>query len=194
MNYRIPLAGLLAAIVMFVWTAIAHMMTPLGSAGISQIPDEAIPAAALTQTIGAKPGLYMFPWVDPKRRDADKLYAEKAKTMPSGFLVYHPAGQGAMMTGATLGAEFLKQLVCCLIAAFLLAQAGGLVGYVARVGFVFGVGVVAALNTNVSQAVWYGFPTTYIAAQMAIDLIAYLVAGVVLARMIRPSATPPADA
>lgn len=185
---RIFLAGFLAAVAMFVWTAVAHMGLPLGAAGFSQIPNEAVPAAALNTAIGDKAGLYLFPWTDPKNHDAMADYAAKAKVMPSGFLVYHPPGKGTEMTGATLGGEFAKQLVCCMIAAVLLARAGGFRSFALRVGFVTAIGAIAALTDNVSNSLWYGFPTAYMTAQIIIDWVAYIVAGLVLAAIIKPPA------
>ena len=35
---KIPLAGIIGGIVMFVWTSIAHMAVPPGEAGINEIP------------------------------------------------------------------------------------------------------------------------------------------------------------
>ncbi len=37
---KILLAGILGAVAMFIWTAIAHMALPLGEAGIGEIPNE----------------------------------------------------------------------------------------------------------------------------------------------------------
>jgi hypothetical protein len=61
MTKRIILAGVLGAVAMFIWTAIAHMVTPLGEAGIGEIPNEEAVLAAMRSSIGAKTGLYMFP-------------------------------------------------------------------------------------------------------------------------------------
>jgi hypothetical protein len=36
---KILLAGILGAIAMFFWTAIAHMALPLGEAGVTEIPN-----------------------------------------------------------------------------------------------------------------------------------------------------------
>ena len=190
---RIGLAGLLAAIAMFVWTAIAHMVLPLNSMGISQAPNEASMVAAMQSSIGAKPGLYMFPWVDPKSPDAMKDYEAKAKTTASGMVFYHPPGQAQTMTGMTLLLEFLKQLVCCLIAAFLLAEAANaIVHYAVRVAFVGCIGVVAALTDNLSNLIWYGYPSAYVIAQIVTDWVSYVVAGLVIAAMIKPATEPKA--
>lgn len=62
---RIFIAGILGAIAMFVWTSVAHMVTPLGSTGFSQMPNEAAMQSALDTNLAQHSGLYFFPWVDP---------------------------------------------------------------------------------------------------------------------------------
>ena len=88
---RILIAAILGAVAMFVWTAIAHMATPLGRTGISQIPDEAPVLSAMQQSIGDKGGLYFFPWVDMNDPKAMEKAADAEKTSPHGLLLYHAA-------------------------------------------------------------------------------------------------------
>ena len=47
MTKRIILGGALGAVAMFIWTAIAHMATPLADAGIDEIPNEEAVLAAM---------------------------------------------------------------------------------------------------------------------------------------------------
>jgi len=47
MTMRVVIAGILGGIAMFIWSTIAHVVTPLGQAGISQIPNEAPVIAAM---------------------------------------------------------------------------------------------------------------------------------------------------
>ena len=61
MSKRIWLAGLLGAIGMFVWASMAHIVLPLGTAGISEVPNEASVLAAMQASIGTTSGLYFFP-------------------------------------------------------------------------------------------------------------------------------------
>ena len=61
MTKRIILAGVLGGIVMFIWTSIAHMVLPLGEAGIREIPNEQAVLAAMQANIGETSGLYVFP-------------------------------------------------------------------------------------------------------------------------------------
>jgi bacteriorhodopsin len=79
-----------------------------------------------------------------------------------------------------LGREFGKELLLALLAVFLLAQTR-IVSFVGRVGFVTVVGLIAASSTNVSYWIWYAFPKRYTAAYMLIDIIAFLLVGVVAA-------------
>ena len=58
---KILLAGILGGIAMFIWTAIAHLVLPLGEAGISEIPNESAVLSAMQSNIGGQTGLYIFP-------------------------------------------------------------------------------------------------------------------------------------
>ncbi len=184
---RILLAGLAGAVAMFVWTSIAHMVTPLGSTGFSQIPNEAPVLSAMQSSIGDHAGLYFFPWVDPKDPKAMEKSAELMKTNPSGMILYKGPGASADMT-PMLVKEFAKEFVQALIAAFLLSLTM-LVTYVSRVGFVVLIGVSAAIATNVSYWVWYGFPFDYTCAQLIIEMVSALAAGLAIAAVLRPRPT-----
>jgi hypothetical protein len=175
---RILIAGLLGAIAMFVWTSIAHVATPLGQAGFSQIPNEAAVLSAM-QTNIAKPGLYFFPWVDMKAPGAMQRQAEVMKTNPWGFVIYHPPGASTDMAPLMVE-EFAKELAMSLIAALLLSMAA-VATFMGRVGFVTLIGVIGALTTNGSYWVWYGFPTSYTLAYMFVDLMSMVVAGAAIA-------------
>ncbi len=58
---KVFLAGIFGGIAMFIWTSIAHLMLPLGEAGISEIPNESAVLSALQSNIGDQTGLYIFP-------------------------------------------------------------------------------------------------------------------------------------
>jgi len=181
---RILLAGLLGGIAMFVWTSIAHMATPLAAIGFSQMRHEQVVLGAMKQGVGEKPGLYFFPWVDPNDPKMEEKSAALMKTNPSGMMIYQPAGASFGM-GPLLIKEFAKELAQSLLAAFLLSLTL-LTGYVARVGFVAAVGVFAALSTDVSYWIWYGFPTDYTLAVITIELVGAVAAGLAIAAILKP--------
>src|ERR1700712_3162340 len=96
---RLFLAALLGGIAIFVWLAVVHMFTPLGDAGISYLPKEAAVSDALSSSIGAAPGMYIFP-TGGLTRESGREEKEKGmqrimdemKTKPSGMVIYKPAG------------------------------------------------------------------------------------------------------
>jgi len=176
---RILVAGLLGAVAMFIWTAIAHMATPLAYTGISKMQNEPAVLSVMQSGVGAKSGFYFYPWIDPKDPQAEQKETALMKTNPSGFLIYHPAGASYDMTPLMLE-EFGKELAQSLIEAFLLSLTA-LAGYFSRVGFVTMLGVFGSLGTDMSYLIWYGFPCNYTLAQITIEVVGALAAGLVIA-------------
>jgi hypothetical protein len=177
---RILLAGLAGAVAMFVWTAIAHMATPLGAVGFSQMPNEQAVLHTMNDSIGAKPGLYFFPWVAP----SDPKMMEKAEALEKanghGLLLYHGPGQNidADMTPMLIK-EFVKQFIQALIAAWIVSMIAA--SFLMRVGIVTAIGVSASIATNVSYWNWYGFPLDFTLAAIAIEVVSAIAAGVAIA-------------
>lgn len=180
---RILLAALAGAVAMFLWTAVAHMVTPLGRVGFSQMPNEAAVIQPMGANIGAKGGLYIFPWVDPNDPKMMEKYAELTKTSPSGMLLYRPAPDmmGADMTPMLIK-EFIKQFVQALIAAWIVSMIAA--SFITRTGIVTAIGISAAIATNVSYWNWYGFPFDYTVAQLIIEIVSALVAGLAISAVL----------
>lgn len=193
MTKRIILAGVLGAIAMFIWTAIAHMATPLGEAGIGEIPNEEAVLTAMQSSIGAKTGLYMFPGMGlgpdathAQKSEAMKGYEAKLEKNPSGLLLYHPAGSRPMMMPKHLTIEFITELIEALLVVALLAQTS-IVTFGGRVGFVTVAGIFAAITTNVSYWNWWGFPATYTAPYMFIQIVGFFLVGLIAAFVFKKS-------
>ena len=193
MAKRIILAGVLGAVAMFIWTAIAHMATPLADAGIDEIPNEETVLAAMQTGLGAKGGLYMFPGMGlgpdathAQQSAAMKDYEAKLAKNPSGLLLYHPAGSRAMEMPKHLIIEFITQLVQALLMVALLAQTR-ITTFAGRVGFVTVAGILAAITTNVSYWNWWGFPAAYTVPYMFIRIVGFFVLGLVTAFIFRKS-------
>jgi hypothetical protein len=187
---RVLLAGILGAIVMFIWASIAHMALPLGEAGITEIPNESAVLNSMQSNIGDKTGLYIFPGLGvakdatrEEKNQAMKQMQQRIAANPSGILMYHPPGR-QFAFGKSLGIEFGTELleailVICLVAQTRIATVGG------RVGFVLVAGILAAITTNVSYWNWYGFPGVYTASYMLIEIIGFFLVGIVAALMLR---------
>jgi hypothetical protein len=193
---KILVAGLLGGIAMFVWTSIAHLALPLGEAGISEIPNESAVLSVLQSNVGDQTGLYIFPGMGigknasrQEKNEAMKQMAAKAASGPSGLLMYHPTRPFTF--GKWMGIEFGTELMEAVLAVFLLAQTR-IATFAGRVRFVFVVGILAAITTNVSFWNWYGFPSIYVGSYMVIQIVGFLCAGIVAAFMLRKTSLPSA--
>jgi hypothetical protein len=122
---------------------------------------------------------------------AMQQYEQKLANGPSGLLIYHPSGGQALAPGQ-LVTEFLTEVVEALLVVFLLSQTR-LESFGSRVGFVATAGVLASLPTNISYWNWYGFPTNYTVVYMGIQIVGFVVVGLVAAAMLKqrvPVAAP----
>src|SRR5436309_11975313 len=187
---KILLAGIFGGIAMFIWTSIAHLVLPLGEAGISEMPNESAVLSAMQSNIGDQTGLYIFPGrgveknaTRQEKNEAMKHMAEKMATNPSGILMYHTPGR-PFTFGKWLGIEFGTELLEAILVVFLLAQTR-IASFGGRVGFVLAAGILAAIATNVSYWNWYGFPCVYTTGYMFIQIVGFLCVGVVAALVLR---------
>ena len=188
---RIFLAGVLGAIAMFAWTSIAHMALPLGEAGVQNTMNDDALLTALKSTVNDKDGLYIYPTMGlgpdathAQRNEAMKSYEATLEKNPSGFFIYHPAASRPMNMGKYLTIEFATELLEALLAVFLLAQTR-IGSFGGRLGFVTVAGILAAIATNVSYWNWWGFPGSYTAAYMLIQVVGFFLVGLVAAIMFR---------
>ena len=190
MVMRILLAGILGGIVMFIWTSIAHMVLPLGEAGINEIPNESAVLGVMQSSIGDKAGLYIFPGLGvgksatrEEKSEAMKQMQQRIAANPSGILMYHPPGR-PFAFGKALAIEFSTEVLQAILVVWLLAQTriGSLGG---RVGFVLIAGILAVITTNVSYWNWYGFPGVYTASYMLIEIVGFVLVGIVAGLVLR---------
>jgi hypothetical protein len=143
----------------------------------------------LPSNMGEQDGLYIFPGpgigknaTRQEKSEAMKHMDEKIASKPSGILMYHAPGRSFTL-GKWLAVEFGKELLEAILVVFLLAQTR-IVSFAGRVGFVLAAGIMAAISTNVSYWNWYGFPGVYTASYMFIQIVGFLLVGIVAALML----------
>jgi hypothetical protein len=187
---RILLAGIFGGIAMFVWTSIAHMALPLGEAGIGEIPNESTVLNAMQSSMGDKTGLYIFPGLGvaknatrEEKNEAMKQMQQRIAANPSGILMYHPPGR-QFAFGKALAIEFSTELLQAILVIWLLAQTR-VASFAGQVGFVLIAGTLAAITTNISYWNWYGFPGVYTASYILIEIVGFVLVGVIAALVLR---------
>jgi len=171
--------------VVFVWSAIAHMALPIGTMGIRPIPDEEKVIGAMKDGIH-DPGFYFFPGRDMTKaatKAEQESYSARVKQGPTGVLVIHPEG-GEELSPRQLATELASNVVAAMLAAFVLTQVRS--GYAMRVLLVTLMGIFGFVSISVSYWNWYGFPTDFSTGEAITETVGWLLAGLVLAAIVRP--------
>ena len=192
MTKKIILGGLLAGLLLFVWSSLAHTVLPIGHMGISTTPNEDAVLAALKSNLTAS-GLYFMP--AHETMEAAKTGGDQQKAMQEwqskygggawAFVVYHSSG-ASVMESSQLVAEFAADVVAGLIMAFALLMAAGRVrSFGGRVAFVTLLGLLPWLIVDFSNWNWYGFPLAYEIGQLLDQGVGALLAGIGLAWLFR---------
>ena len=193
MTRRMILGGLLAGLLMFIWSSLAHTVLPIGEMGISTTANEDAILTALKTNLTA-PGFYFIP--GHQMMQAEKVSgADRQKAMedwqnkygggPWAVMMYHPSGASAMAT-RQLVCELVSDLIAGIILAFaLLMSAPRISTFLGRVGFVTLLGLLPFLIVEVSYLNWYGFPLKYGIGQLLDQGIGAVLAGLCLAALFR---------
>ena len=157
------------------WEFVAHMATPLGTAGFKTLPNEASAIAAVNAAVKDS-GMFIFPMPA-----ADGTPAPAGT--PAGLLVFHPQGR-AEMTPGQLGTQLAADIASMLVAAFVVAQLGP-VTFGARFLVALVLALLPALRAHIPHWNWYGFPASYTMAQVVMDVAGFAVGGAVIAQMVQ---------
>ena len=188
------LAGVLGGLAFWVWSAVAHMLLPLGEAGVKELPNEQALVESMKANLPHR-GLYMFPGsglpstaTRAERSAAMNAAFQKIATGPSGLLIYHPTRSFSFPRMLVI--ELSTNIVQVLLAVFLLGQTR-LWSFGARWWFVTTAGILAAISTNVSYWNWYGFPRMYTLSYAFTILMGFVFAGLIAAAMVKPAGTVP---
>lgn len=180
---RILLAALLGGLVVFVWSFISHMVFNIEGSAVRTLPNEEATLEALRGSI-PEAGFYIFPLMgDPSTatKEEEARWMEKYRTGPAGVLVYRPLG-GEFSFSRLLVVELLSNILAALIAALLLARMVG--SYLQRVLILAALGIFAWLSISISYWNWYGFPGSFTFSEGLDQLLGWLVAGLVIAKIV----------
>jgi hypothetical protein len=178
---KIILAGFLGGIVVFIWSAISHMVLPIGGMGLKTIPNTEDAVLSAMKSNIQQPGLYLMPGYDMSRTPTEAEWAAlqaKYEAGPTAFLVYHPTGQKMMMPGQLIR-EALFNILCGIIAAFIISTTAA--SFISRVVMVMLMGLFAWLSISASYWNWYRFPGTFIIGEGLDQVIGWLLGGLLIA-------------
>ena len=181
---KLLVASILGGIALFIWGGLSHMVLGLGEIGIKELPNEEPVLSALKTNI-PESGFYFFPGMgraDGMTKEQQQATQDKRMAAgPSGIMIYNPGGELAM-SPTKLITELITDIICAFLAGWLLIRAfASLIGFGQRVAFVAVTGLLAGIAVEVPYWNWYCFPTNYMLAAMADQVIGFTLVGMVLA-------------
>jgi hypothetical protein len=179
---RILAAGILGGLAMFCWSAFSHMVLQI-DVGVEQLKNEAAVVSNLQSNI-AESGFYFAPGMDMNHAsEAEQAeWAKKYETGPTAIIIYNPHGENPMGP-AKFGLELGSNILACLLASFAISLAAG--GFVTRTVISVLFGLVGWLSIDASYWNWYRFPTKMVTGELVDQLGGWLVAGIVIALIVK---------
>jgi hypothetical protein len=173
--------SLLAAVAMFIFGAV-YWNSPAVGAGARDVADDAAAQAMLKSTF-PETGLYWVPGLALMAEDADRFNALHEAGPVAMVNIRHQSGPAA--SPGTFAAGLLHEwAVCFLIGLLLMKVSPSLPGYGDRVRFVTAAGVVMAVFVNIGAVIWWRMPMAFQFAEGIYNVIAWFLAGMVLARFV----------
>jgi len=178
---RIVIAALLAAIVLFVWQFLSHMVLPIGMMGFRLPANEDVVLQAVSTGL-PNPGIYYLPSIDPAKMNdeaAMKAWSDKAQKSPYVWAVVAGPTPDPMSMTPQLIKQFITNFLAALLAAFVLAATAWTFGL--RVVGTLAFGLFGWLANLVPQWTWYRFPSDFIVGGLLDQGIGWLLGGVAIA-------------
>lgn len=189
MFLRIALGTLLSSIAMFVWGAIywTALFLPMNVTRNLSTEQQGTLIEALQPHLTSD-GVYFVPSPDPaidESDDAAATWIKRHQQGPIAQIRYRRSGIDPM-SPKTLIAGFIHNLACTGFVAWLLASLRrSFCCYAARLGFVVGMGFFAGLWVEMRTVIWMYEPLDYQLFSAFYDISAWLVAGLVLAAVVK---------
>lgn len=174
MTSRFWIPGLFGGVILFLYSALAWTVLPWNESSLQPFPDEMTLRMALTQV--RHPGIYTLP---------SPGTAANAATPHHGPLVFAAVRpQGITPMGASMAIGLINDIVCALIAAWLLVRTHSLT-YWGKVCFITAAGLLSGLAIHIDYWNWFAFPTAYTVVQILDHLTGWFLAALAMARFAR---------
>lgn len=170
-------------LVAFIWVNISWMALPWHWSTIGGVTSESPIAEALKNNV-SESGVYILPYSADHSQEAQVEVHKKMAEGPYAFMVVHPNGIDLSMSKMMVGG-LLLHIIVALILSFLLSKTSGL-SYSQQVGFVALAAMAGTLLVNVADWNWWNFPVTYILINLLDALITWVLAGMVIAKLVKP--------
>lgn len=183
------LGGLLGGLTLFAWGAFSYMVLPWHSMTLEKFADETALAQTLVSNAGGS-GMYILPnphksspGVTAAQQEADEA-AGMIRMMQGPFMFSAVSLHGTRDMGEAMILNVLGNMAAAALATWLLLQTA-IPRFWRRVRFVVVVALTTGVITHVPHWIWWQFSTSFTIVEMTDLLIAWFLAGMVIANVAR---------
>ena len=120
--------------------------------------------------------------------EAEKAWTEKYQRGPTGMIMYDPQGTNPMMPMQMVTGIILNILSALIVAWFLSRSTAVASSYIARVAYCGMFGVFLMLASQLLSWNWFHEPNDWAAGLIIDDLVAWLLAGLGIAALVKKPA------
>jgi len=188
---KILLAAALGGLTFFIWGFLSWVVLPWHNATMPNLPNENAVVEVLKSNL-PETGVYIFPGY-PNMEDATAMdvFTKKHEAGPLGMLFYVHEGK-APMSPSTFFYGYITFFLIALIAAALLSLVVERTkNYAGRVFFITLIGLIIALESHIGGIIWMNVPSAYALVNAVDAIVAWLLAGLVISLIIKPSKDAP---
>jgi len=178
---KILIAGLLGGLVLLIWSSVSWIVLPLHTMTINDIPGGDAAIEGLKENI-TEPGVYRYPGLGD---NADEWTA-KLKEGPRILMLYLTGGAAPFTVRQFVVSLILTILAASLVAYVLSLACDTMARFSQRVRFVALFGVFLILFVDLIQYNWWEYPFGFILANAIDNLVAWVLAGLVISWQIKP--------
>lgn len=182
---KVVIGCVLAALAIQVWAILYWAVSPLPFRFMRPLPDEVRVVALLSEKI-TENGMYRFPFPADDTEQATDAFVARHKAGPIGSVFLRTQGSDPMSPMTIVKGVLHNIASSGLVAAVLILASPALPTYRRRVLLVFLVGAFAAFAIGLSNPIWLQHPWGFAIFNAVYIATAWLIAGLVLARFVRP--------
>lgn len=194
---RVLLATLIGAIIVFMWGFVSWAALQLYQDAFPSLPNESAVTAMLNENL-PESGAYIFPGMpehtpDMTEAEQNAVFAEweaRHERGPIGMILFHKPGAPAMAPTVLLGG-FSAHLIAALLMSIILLVARQ-PSFFARYTIAVLMAIFAVTMTHGVNWSFFYLPNDYTLALVVDGIIAWALAGFVIALIVKPMAKPTA--
>lgn len=174
-------------VVVFIWCIISWMVLPWHQMTMNKFSDEKDVAAAIQEST-KESGIYVLPNCFSHEKGMSKENMEKERVKQSDmmhkgpfmFAVVSKTGMGNM--GGRMIFSLIADIVAAFFATWLFLKTKAM-DYGKQVGFFAILGLFVGFVSALQGGIWWGMPAGYVIVEMLDIIIAWVLAGLVIAKL-----------